>query len=349
LAVGVIDTLIRDVLPLPSYDTLDDIAYAIIGFKTTIADVLSVEPRQYNTPLWSVYHPNAGIWWSTLWYRINIAQALCKTTAKAEQFIHSHKACIDYLESLPSKGLLDHEIDVNRLQSLYQSASSLHDEDRSLVKMQRVRLQTKPTPLQIICDHYPLDPWTVEQMVSALERGSFVVPDCIWDKVPVRREAAAQYKIFMAAHCICYQCETYCKATSNTVLQDALYFYYLAFLDFFCQTRFDDQYLTTEAVQEGIVTPFEKVYPLDTRAFLADDLPNLYHILVGIPLYGQQSDPSFLIAKVICAHNWLHTIFSHLFSFSKNVSPIADSVVHCWIFPLRSWNTTSHLEPFFSK
>lgn len=100
-------------------------------------------------------------------------------------------------------------------------------------------------------------------------------------------------------------------ASSNDEVCDALYMYRLAFVDLFyaCLSRgpfvrMDDVYLLTplmdtksgaskrkNATAGTGLTPWEYWYPHDTRAFHADDLPNLFSIVHHLPLNGVKRAP----------------------------------------------------------
>lgn len=92
---------------------------------------------------------------------------------------------------------------------------------------------------------------------------------------------------------------------------DALYMYRVAFLDLFygCLSqgpyvRMDDRYLLTPLSETrslhgkknratGLdLSPWEYWYPHDTRGFHADDLPNLFSVILHIPLSGISRTPS---------------------------------------------------------
>jgi hypothetical protein len=292
----IINALIRDVLPLPNYETLDAICRALLERRTIIADVLAVEPRpgEPRQSAMGPYVPGAGHWWTTIWCRINLASVICPASSpKLPLFLAAHAECIAYLKSLPDQGRSDANVDPLVLASLYRPcAISMFDEDRALIKMTREKLQTKATPLEIIRKSYPRHIWILEDMVRAMEKGTFQVPASILKIVAVPPQ---NYKLQIAALCIGQQCKDLSATEKDADTLDALYFYFLAFLDLFAQPKLDDVSLMT-AGPNGI-SPLQTCYPFDTRAYTADDLPNLYHVLMAIPLYGQQMPPDFLIAK----------------------------------------------------
>lgn len=84
----------------------------------------------------------------------------------------------------------------------------------------------------------------------------------------------------------------------DDAIKDAAYLYELCFVDLFynCIDHMDDEYLTST---ENTQTPWELYYPHDTRAFCADDLPNLFHMLWHIPLWGEVDAPNIPMMKFI--------------------------------------------------
>lgn len=304
LNTHVVNALIRDVLPSGACKTLDEMEQALLSRRTTIADVLSVDARPTDMHLWHQQIPDgASPWWRVVWCRVNLARSLGKyldahklankfTREKIQRFIDAHATCARALDANPL-------VDGAELARLYAHGAgrSYYDEDRNLIVMERRQFQTKPTPLQLLSGTQD-SIWRVEEMAFALESGQYNAPACVWEQaleLPCMGQAAVDrpdlYKLAYASLCIQHQCRL--GATT------AHYHYFLAFTDLFSQPRVDDAYLLEPLTQNATLTRWQTLYPHDTRAFTADDLPNLFHVLMAIPLHDQPNPNTFFISKYL--------------------------------------------------
>lgn len=80
-------------------------------------------------------------------------------------------------------------------------------------------------------------------------------------------------------------------------VRDALYFYYLAFMEI---SRNAPAFREPALPRGGLwVTNLEWLYPDDTRAFTAWDLPDLTHLLKDIPLRGEDREPTVPMTQLM--------------------------------------------------
>ena len=95
-------------------------------------------------------------------------------------------------------------------------------------------------------------------------------------------------------------------------VSDAAHAYKMCFLDLFVyilstnQTpniRATDAALADQPVtmhEECAPVPFELYYPHDNRSMRAGDLPNMFNVLMHIPLWGEQNKSIFLAKEIMC-------------------------------------------------
>ncbi len=205
--------------------------------------------------------------------------------------------------------LTDEDIDVQHLASLYKPLGAA----RNHFTITKTTHILNETPLQMLEKAFPNDVWRVEQVVdmvddtfaSTLEEGWR--PPCL-EGVQLSVDSHA---IYFACVYILNQCRQKALETvANHKLRDALWNYYVAFSDLFTHcTQWDDQYLLSPIGSQkrrggGIeetdrLTPFELWGSnLDIRTFHAGDLPDLFHVIHGIPLWGEQHTPPYFLGKI---------------------------------------------------
>lgn len=278
------------------------------------------------------YPPTQEYTWArTVWYRTNMAyRLLCKLLASAPpgfkdrfvefkvmQFINRHLPVVQYLDSLPDPR--DDCIDVARLCALYQELGpSTYEDDKDSFRMTRTMVKVKMTPLEILQRDLPLLMWTVEEVSQALQSGVLAYATCIkteyveWTPLTADNITPKTHSIYLACIYLLNQCQE-CLSTEVVELRDALWTYYCSFTDIFYAClpggRMDDAFLLTpvgSSVSRGGTTNLsENLSPwemhgsnMDVRAFHAGDLPNLFHVLNSIPLWGEQHTPSYRLGKI---------------------------------------------------
>lgn len=217
-------------------------------------------------------------YWITIWARIN-----CCFHAEKEKlnlFINAHLECIRYLDHV--KDPQDSLIDIDYLKGAYKKlGKSPFDNDRNFIQVEDFQKhQTRPYPLQVIRKHFPDLCWTPEE-VSLTE----------FDKKAIRKDSKyylkpewEKEKGYMECLFIMKQIASCYAQTQNKELQDCLWFYHGAFLDYLCG---DDPVLDW------------KTYPHDNRCFTGWDLPDMFHIMMSIPFWGEQVELTFPIGKFI--------------------------------------------------
>ena len=103
-------------------------------------------------------------------------------------------------------------------------------------------------------------------------------------KYPTLEWTATTYE---SCRAVMQQCQRLYESESDEEVRDALWFYHGCFIDY-CYNRSND----TDPIPLSL-------YPFDNRAFTAYDLPSCFHVLAGIPLWGEQMAPDFPIGKFI--------------------------------------------------
>lgn len=267
-------------------------------------------------------------WYRTVWYRINASVILYDAVVtcfgknkylelKFERFQNAHLRAIQYLDSLTDPS--DANINTALLETLYtQLGQSTFDDDKDNVVVTKVKHKVRETPLEIIRFTFPLLPyWTVEEVVEAMRNGSIVGEkenyiDDEWAPIP---EAKIEtHSIYFACIFVLNQCRS-CMLQQQTTEQqrDALWLYYVGFTDVFyynvCNGMSDATLLTPIGSkqqrgggmwQSDHLSPWE-LYGgphIETRAFHAGDLPDLFHVINAIPLWGEQDTPNFRLGKM---------------------------------------------------
>ncbi len=213
---------------------------------------------------------------------------------KLQRFCDAHMAAIVYLDSVPDPR--DDLIDVPRLLACWgRGLGPTHYEaDASYVKVTRTVHKMRDTPLEVIGNQD--GSWTIPGPPCADAVWLLDGPDHEWNPFPEANKRPADYTYYRSM-----------VAVLNRIARegdggDALWAYYVSFVDIFAHMievgRADDAYLLTPRNGDG-PTPWELYHNnVDTRAFTAGDLPDLYHVLAGIPLQGEQHTPAHDIGHV---------------------------------------------------
>jgi hypothetical protein len=265
----------------------------IMEFETYLSDdaVAITFDQHEHPPPWMpvnhrIYHGIEYSWWITIWIRVNCTHAIAEylriyydvnQKEKFNLFINNHLDCIRYLDSLENP--LDDKLS---LPLSYQTLGKSHfDNDRNFIEVEQFeRKQIRPYPLEVIRKHFPNLPWIPEE-VSLSER----------DKKEIREDTRYYLKPqweknrgYMECLYLMRQMEHCYKGGVEPELQDCLWFYHGCFLDYLCG---DDPVLSF------------KNYPHDNRCFTAWDLPDTFHLLIGIPFWGKQVELTFPVGKFI--------------------------------------------------
>jgi len=182
-------------------------------------------------------------------------------------FLNAHIPVIRYLDTLQDPR--DSNLDIPYVQSLYQPlGKSYFDDDRNYIGVSSETYQTRPYPLEIIRKHFPQYKWTLEEDID-VNYASIKQYSSIINKTPLQEKCLT----------IMAQCKELHAHPNNTPeIRDALWFYHACFID-------------------TLIDPNE--YPFDNRVFTAYDLPNTFHILMGVPMWGEQVTPTFSLGRFI--------------------------------------------------
>lgn len=245
-------------------------------------------------------------WFYYVWCRVNLPTNNYPKdkfhTERFNRFIYkAHTRVIAYLENFP----LDADIDENYLVSLYiQLGPSRFPDDEVQVTFETVKL--KRTPLEVIREAHPKMKWTPEEMsLEDLRIGNHREHEYIdGEWAPVVEVVPHAHVIYLSVIQILNQCQ----ATMDMHREhggpvfDALWAYYASWMPFFEYATRPD----ADVSDEGLFTPgnnslcpWDLYGTLDTRAFHAGDLPDLFHVLVSIPLWGEQNAPPYTIGKIL--------------------------------------------------
>jgi len=241
-------------------------------------------------------------WFLSVWYRINVASALLQydrvatqkknfhQAQKTEIFQNAHFQMAQYLDSFEDPS--DENINVNRLISLYKSPGiSYFDDDRNYIELKKEKYKVCKTPLEIIEEKYPQAQWRLENIE---------IKNVDLEYTPFNNISSSSHQIYLKCLTIMSQCKEYYLKDKL----DVLYFYFAAFTDliYYCSSqdvpRIDDEFLNSFITNTN-VTVLQFYYPHDNRTFTCWDLPDLYSVLIRIPLHGVQQQADTIIQNYI--------------------------------------------------
>lgn len=248
-------------------------------------------------------------WYRTVWCRVNFAQYFL-TPQQRRPFINAHLKCIQYLDTLEDPR--DDVIDLKRLHYIPLKGYNIDYCERSIAWT-----SVKKTPLLVLQEAFPDCFWTVEEVIDNdyyLVIESLYIDDDQWAPIQPENAPAETHRIYRACVYIVNQAKRFLNDDAASVLEldvrDALWFYYVAFLDFFIYAssnepeQCSDQVLltpvnSTQNYQSENLTPWEMYGSgLDVRTKHAGFLPDLFHVLNSIPLGGEQCTPVTNIGKI---------------------------------------------------
>lgn len=260
-------------------------------------------------------------WFRTVWYRINMMYLIYKLQHngrdkfleyKIKKWYMAHLDAVTYLDSFEDPR--DDLINVPHLKSLYRGmGKSYYDDDKKLFSVSTRRVQIRKTPLEIIQPAFPNLVWTVEEVIDTVDP-SHLTPTIENFWTPVPHATKETHAIYLACVYILNQCKECMYATDDVQVEDALWAYYAGFTDIFMYGLQNDQDMNdvflltpvgTTSVRGGKLFISDNLSPwemyganADIQAFCAGDLPDLFHVLVTIPLWGEQATPPFKIGKI---------------------------------------------------
>jgi len=336
-----------ELLKTDVYEKSDAVGYDVDPYDPNVLCLLWDHPflKEHATTLDPLKYSYA----ITVWLRINCACMLPGTSTpfyarnpytrdKLKRYCDNHLQAVKYLDSFADPS--DDHIDVDILCALVKPlGNSYYSEDRGSIRVEeRMILQQLPTPLQVLVEAFPATEWNPERISNCYSRYANGEATLHYD--PLRSKALANpstYTIYMG--CILVLDDIANKQHDDNMVQDALHYYYVAFVDlfWFCINHADyctmsDTCLVAPMQHYTSMTAWElfNPYKSDTRAFHAGDLPDLFGVLTDIPLHGEQHKSSFTIGKVIqkclpfcgqrrklievvCAHNMKEPAFWNVF------------------------------------
>jgi hypothetical protein len=274
-------------------------------------------------PLQKVTTDNENEWRKTIFYRVNGAYLLWRTThsstkdrvleQKFRLYLEAHIPLMNYLDQC---GGDDSVVDEFHLLCLYGRGlgPSRYSVDASSVVVTRTYHKRKPTPLEVLGIGGGLDD---PERVPESSRETWIVSgESEWNPFPACETEPAKHTLYRSVVHVLNQCVRAIRdPTTPADRVDALWAYYASWTDLFmcclAANRADDEFLLlppgTERGRAGdLQYSQDRACPwalyghgkVDTRAFHAGDLPNLYHVLTSIPLRGEQSTPPFAMGKI---------------------------------------------------
>jgi len=277
---------------LPLITNLREIFYLCSKHICTVSqyfeeNIQIIMDEETHAPAWSpTFFPIKSFLsyslWVTVWLRVNCANAFNQRNPKIQAYLNAHLPLIRYLDSLDNPN--DLNINHEHFYSLYGDGvgKTTFDVDRNYIKTDHRLTQIRLYPLEVIQKYYPKLPWYPEQVQKITENDVKRIQEAGYDIKP------ASWRSFQYYAClyIMVQCKDLHKLNehNSNALLDALWFYHACFLDYFCG---NDPTLNAST------------YPHDNNAFMAYDLPDVFHILMNIPTRGEKVELPFLLGKFI--------------------------------------------------
>ena len=212
------------------------------------------------------YEPHKHDVWATVWIRVNCAYALFRDHKKVMHFINAHLEAVRFLD--------DHGPESTHVPYSGCGDATQYDDCRNFIQKSITSIQTRPTPLQVLRRVYPQKPWTLEEVTEPdydlIQQHNYAIPTA---------DAAALH--------IMVQCKILHATAETAETRDVLWFYHCCFLDYVFDKKPETE------------VEFLTRYPYDTRAFTSYDLPDVFHVLYNIPLWGEQVEPTFQLGLFI--------------------------------------------------
>lgn len=242
---------------------------------------------------------------------------------KLERFVGAHTLIFHWIHQRGPRSL----VDVRDLEKLYRplGLATMYPCDRALIQVVRTPHVLRQTPLQLLEARWPQLCWRPEHVpTSSLEKLTQAPLRLLqpaddgtngWSGwAPLRDVGLETHRLYYGVVWVLNQCMRKLRKpeSASPDLRYALWVYYVSWVDLFhhCLSagRFDDTYLRlpqgSEVSRFGKMNYEETACPwslygtCDTRTFCAGDLPNFFHVLVTLPLWGEQQTPPYFLGKL---------------------------------------------------
>lgn len=242
---------------------------------------------------------------------------------KLERFVSAHSLIFQWIYQHGPHAL----VDVHDLEKLYRplGQANMYACDRALIQVTRIPHVMRQTPLQLLEAQWPELYWrpehvpriSLEKLTPANLRLLQPADDGTdgWSGwAPLSNITLETHRLYYGLIWVLNQCMRKLRKAEvlSPDLRYALWVYYVSWVDLFqhCLTvgRFDDTYLRlprgSDANYFGTMNYEETACPwslygtCDTRTFCAGDLPNFFHVLVTLPLWGEQQTPPYFLGKL---------------------------------------------------
>jgi hypothetical protein len=221
----------------------------------------------------------------TLWARINLANWVLRE--------HEHHIHYDGFTRVKIRRFVDQHRDLALGHATHYESLGVSDFPDDLSHCTRVRIAEKtlkPPPVPT-----PRDPgvlareirgWTDDDLWDTFGVGQFVLPyhplESLMTDVTVIRE-----------HSVYCACVFLIHADPERTPDYVDVFYHCL-----SRGRMDDAFLL-EHKSSADHSLWQLYYPVDTRSFTGDDLPNYFHLLWHLPLWGEADAPDIPMAKIM--------------------------------------------------
>lgn len=245
------------------------------SMKTLLADEqlrclnhAAIQDGEYNTDLY-IYDPPCSKddrFARMLWCRIHLAIALSiyykidyRAEPRLQQFLNNHV-----------KYVLD-----PRRQEYISCGISRYDKDRSKIKVERYYINLKPDLIKVLKRRYPVYTFELEITNRLLNRINMKKPT---------------FQIYDQIQRILVTLEHLFRRYSDM----DLWYYYLCFVDVCCmeKSELNDYNMIYQKL-------LRQMYPVWNRAFLKDDLPNVFNAIMQIPLNGERRAPETELCAIL--------------------------------------------------
>lgn len=239
---------------------------------------------------------------------------------KLERFVSAHTLIFHWIHQRGPHTL----VDVRDLEKLYRplGLATMYSCDRALIRVTRIPHILRQTPLQVLETRWPQLCWRPEHVPLDKLKGAplrLLQPSDDgtngWSGwAPLHDVGVETHRLYCGVVWVLNQCMRKLRKAESLSpdLSYALWVYYVSWVDLFHHClgvgRFDDTYLRlpqgSEASRFGKMNYEETACPwslygtCDTRTFCAGDLPNFFHVLVTLPLWGEQQIPPYFLGKL---------------------------------------------------
>ena len=276
-------------------------------------------------------------WFYTVFFRVNGAKGIFQNVnltknrvllRKLTRFREAHLAVVRALDQVyETHGSVRDELCAH-VPSLYTPLGESHYAiDTKFATITTQRHKMKATPLEILEREYPDLTWRPEQAAQRIRDKSITdvshhLDGGEWAPLGSAAPDVDTHTLFYGVTHVLNQChlilerDFWAHERGGRVF-DALWAYYASFVQLFeyclqahSPARMDDLYLmtpigSTVSERTHTVLPSERVTPwelcsvyFDDGAYHAGDLPDLYHVLASIPLWGERRTPSYFLGKI---------------------------------------------------